>query len=91
MAYIEWCYHGVENQLVTTGLTFEWLGQEAHRVRFLLFQVLAPFSLPQEATSSHLYYAAASPQETIVLPQGTWLWIAVPADREMAAACPGLG
>lgn len=90
MAHAEWCYHGVENGLVTTRLTFEWLGQEARGVRFLFFQVLAPFSLSQEATSSHLYYAA-SPQEGILFPQVTWLWIAAPANGEMARAHPGLG
>ena len=90
MAHAEWCYHAVENGLVTTGLTFEWLGQEACGVRFLLFRVLAPFSLSQEAASSHLY-CEASPQECILFPQGTWLWIAAPANREMATAHPGLG
>lgn len=89
MACAEWCYHGVEKGLVTTGLTFEWLGQAARRVRFLLLQVLAPSSLSQEATSSHLCYPA-SPQERILFPQGTWLWVAAPANREMATAHPGL-
>lgn len=55
----------------------------------LFFPVLAPFSLPQEATSSYLYYTA-SPQDCILFPQGMQLWIAAPANIERATVHPGL-
>lgn len=47
-------------------------------------------SLSEDGTSSHLHHAA-SPQESILIPQGTCLRIAVPANRAMATAHPGLG
>lgn len=66
------CYNG-------TKLSIAWTRSPRNEIPAL---PIVGLFLPFKAISSHLYYSA-SPQECLLLPWGTFLWFAAPANREM--------